>query len=223
MKRSVRTPVISSKVWASRSEPKVQVPIDWVSPRVNKAEPWTRGKMPVAMVIGLIIRKERPSIRFSPLKIRSRTILRSNSKKILAMSWDFSAQSSREAVNFSMHSFSIVANLSWRSNLSTMRKASPIASEVSALTASTNSVSSTGACQSQTGRLAFWANSLILVITCCNCSWPNITAPSITLSGNWLASDSTMTTAFSVPATTKSRSEERDSVVNGFNTYSPLI
>ena len=223
MNLSERTPDISSKVWASRSEPKVQVPIDWVSPRVNKAEPWTRGRIPVAMVIGRIIRKVRPSILFSPDKILSRTMLRSNSKKILAISLSFSAHSSLEALIFSAVAFWISANLFWRSNLSTILKASPTAASASALTASIKAVSSAGFTQSHTGRFTCFANSSISLITVCCCSWPNITAPNITDSGKQLASDSTITTAFSEPATTKSRSETFDSEVNGFNTYWPSM
>ena len=223
MNLSERTPDISSKIWASRSEPRVQVPIDCVSPRVNKAEPWTRGRIPVAMVIGRIIRKVRPSIRFSPAKILSRTMFLSSSKKILAISLSFSAQASLDAFNSSVTSFWIWANLSWRSSLSTIRKASPTASWALVFTASIKAVSSCGFTQSQAGLFTFLANSSISLITVCCCSWPYITAPSITDSGKQLASDSTITTAFSEPDTTKSRSETFDSEVNGFNTYWPSM
>jgi hypothetical protein len=38
----------------------------WVSPRVNRAEPWVRGRTPERMVIGRTVRVSRPSIRGSP-------------------------------------------------------------------------------------------------------------------------------------------------------------
>ncbi len=50
--------------------------------------------------------------------------------------------------------------------------------------------------------------------------WPNITAPSITSSESSLASDSTMSTASEVPATTRSRALSFSSSMVGFSTYS---
>ena len=64
--------------------------------------------------------------------------------------------------------------------------------------------------------------SLIAWITACICWWPNTTAPSITSSGSSFASDSTISTACSVPATTRSSCEVFSSVAVGFSTYWPL-
>ena len=50
--------------------------------------------------------------------------------------------------------------------------------------------------------------------------WPNITAPSMISSGSSFASDSTMSTASPVPATTSSSALSFTSSTVGFSTYS---
>ena len=52
-------------------------------------------------------------------------------------------------------------------------------------------------------------------MTACCCWWPNTTAPSITSSGSSLASDSTISTAASVPATTRLSADVASSVLVG--------
>ncbi len=47
----------------------------WVSPRVNSAEPWVRGSTPAFTMMGRTVLKSRPSMRGSPLRMRSRTML----------------------------------------------------------------------------------------------------------------------------------------------------
>ncbi len=54
------------------------------------------------------------------------------------------------------------------------------------------------------------------------CWWPNTTAPSITSSLSWSASDSTISTAASVPATTRSSLLFLRALGPGLSTYSPL-
>ena len=77
--------------------------------------------------------------------------------------------------------------------------------------------------QSHTVTPASSANSLIKLITGFISLRPNSTAPNITSSDNSFASDSTISTACSVPATTKLSSVSTSSVVVGLSTYSPLI
>ena len=43
---------------------KVQTTSAWVSPRVNSAEPWVRGRMPTSATIGRTVVRSRPSTRF---------------------------------------------------------------------------------------------------------------------------------------------------------------
>ena len=67
-----------------------------------------------------------------------------------------------------------------------------------------NALSSAGAVQTIGGRPASFASERIASIATCICSWPNITAPSMTSSDSRSACDSTMSTASCVPATTRS-------------------
>ncbi len=49
--------------------PSVATTSAWVSPRVNSAEPWARGRMPTSAAIGRTVRVSRPSIRRLPRSI----------------------------------------------------------------------------------------------------------------------------------------------------------
>ena len=60
-----------------------------------------------------------------------------------------------------------------------------------------------GASHFHFGLPAFATSSLMALIATCICWWPNTTAPSITSSERPFASDSTISTAASVPATTR--------------------
>ena len=75
----------------------------------------------------------------------------------------------------------------------------------------------------QSGFLHSLASSSIISITGTNPSWPNLTAFNISSSVNPLASDSTIKTAFFVPATTKSNFESFSCSLDGLRMYSPLI
>ena len=60
------------------------------------------------------------------------------------------------------------------------------------------------------------------LIATCICSWPNTTAPSITSSDRLFASDSTISTASAVPATTRSSFEVLRSVAVGIQQVLPV-
>ena len=92
----------------------------------------------------------------------------------------------------------------------------------SAATRATSASSLAGAFQSHAGLAAASASSLIAWIAACICSWPNTTAPSITSSDSSCASDSTISTACSVPATTRLSFESFSCVAVGLSTYWPL-
>jgi hypothetical protein len=66
-------------------------------------------------------------------------------------------------------------------------------------------------------------SSLIAAIATLPWSWPKTTAPSMISSLNCWASDSTISTAASVPATTSSIWLFASWVWPGFSTYSPLM
>ncbi len=66
------------------------MPSDWVSPRVNSTEPWTRGSTPTSMVIGRMVLVSRPSAR-RPRRIESRSACLQISPQIspTSFSWAF--------------------------------------------------------------------------------------------------------------------------------------
>ena len=82
MKRSRYSPASASMICSSRPVPRVTVTSAWVSPRVNSAEPWVRGSTPTRTVIGRTVRVSRPSMRGSPSRIWLRTIFDSRLKNI---------------------------------------------------------------------------------------------------------------------------------------------
>ena len=86
-----------------------------------------------------------------------------------------------------------------------------------------NGSSFAGGVQSQAGLPASRTRSLMAAIAILLCSWPNTTPPSMISSLNCLASDSTISTAACVPATTRSMAEPSSCVLPGFSTYSPLM
>ena len=70
---------------------------------------------------------------------------------------------------------------------------------------------------------AFSASLMMASITGWKCRWPNITAPSMMSSVSSLASDSTISTASAVPATTRSSWLSSISSSVGLSTYSLLM
>ena len=49
--------------WTSEDEPSVAIVMTWVSPRVNRPEPWARGRTPTSTEIWRSSVRPRPSIR----------------------------------------------------------------------------------------------------------------------------------------------------------------
>ena len=78
-------------------------------------------------------------------------------------------------------------------------------------------------CPADRGRPASSASDSIASMAGCICSWPNITAPSMTSSDSTSASDSTMSTASLVPATTRSSCDSLSSLTVGFSKYWPSL
>ena len=77
-----------------------------------------------------------------------------------------------------------------------------IGSAISSTAVSSSAVSA--GWKSRGSLAAFSASLMIASMTGWKCLWPNMTAPSMTSSASSLASDSTISTASSVPATTRS-------------------
>ena len=68
-------PVSASTYCSSSPVPSVATTIAWVSPRVNSAEPWVRGRMPTSETIWRTVFRSRPSMREPVSRMFQRTIL----------------------------------------------------------------------------------------------------------------------------------------------------
>ena len=190
---------------SSRPVPSVVATSACVSPRVNSAEPWVRGSTPVRIVIGRTVRVSRPSMRGSPSRIWLRTIFdfhveAGSSRTTLASAGRPRRSTQRVRARCAG---SRRASASARSSLHAIGlvAARPRPARAILLDAAPSSLA--GGSQSQVGLPPSSASSLIALIAACICSWPNTTAPSITSSDSSCASDSTISTACSVPATTR--------------------
>ena len=69
----VTSPVSESMRWLSVELPSVVTHRDCVSPRVNSAEPWARGRMPGWISMGRTVLVSRPSMRVPSSRMRLRT------------------------------------------------------------------------------------------------------------------------------------------------------
>ncbi len=65
---------MSSRTCSSSMVPSVVTARAWVSPRVNRAEPWVRGRTPISQVMGLISSRPRPSTRSPLSRMLSRSV-----------------------------------------------------------------------------------------------------------------------------------------------------
>ena len=108
-----------------------------------------------------------------------------------------------------------------RSILSTTRYASVMPDCAPLRTASARASSTGAVSTSHLGLPASRASASMASMAACIRSWPNMTASSITDSGSIFASDSTISTAFFVPATTRSRSDAAVCSKVGLRTNSP--
>jgi hypothetical protein len=78
-------------------------------------------------------------------------------------------------------------------------------------------------CPVHFGLPASATSALMVSIATCICWWPNTTAPSITSSDSSAASDSTISTASLVPATTSSSCDSFSSLTVGLSRYWPFL
>ena len=208
-------------ICSSRPVPRVTVTNACVSPRVKSAEPCVRGSTPTRTVIGRTVRVSRPSMRGSPSRIWLRTIddsrLNATSLTRLATGPPSLPTPTASKVRFQMPSIA-----SERAFFCLMRKASRKSASASSFTRAISASSLAGAWNCQAGLPATSASSSIAWIAACICSWPNITPPSITSSESSSASDSTIITPCSVPATTRLSLDSLSCVAVGLQTYSPF-
>ncbi len=211
-------------VCESRSVPSVVATTAWVSPRVKMAEPWARGSTPVRISMARTVRVSRPSMRGSPARIWSRTILASMSNSIESTLTESTLVSSVASAAFT--SAVATRRACVRACLLRIWYAASILvwarPPILAISASSLAGSAHSPVSSHSGLPASRTSSWIALMAILPWSWPKTTAPSMMSSGSWSASDSTISTAASVPATTRSSFEFRRSVLPGFRTYSPL-
>ena len=105
-------------IWPSRAVPSVIATIAWVSPRVNSAEPCTRGSPPVFTVIGRTVTRSRPSMRVLVRSTLARIELYSSSLNSLPRSAVFQPASTAFGFSDSTTSFFSFEIASRRSILS---------------------------------------------------------------------------------------------------------
>ncbi len=75
------SPSISSMICSSKTVPRVVTARAWVSPRVNRAEPWVRGRRSISQAIGRMSFVPRPSVRRRLSSIEARTTAYSTSSR----------------------------------------------------------------------------------------------------------------------------------------------
>ena len=181
-----------------------------------------RGSTPTRTLIGRTVSVSRPSMRGSPSRIWLRTIFDSSPNRISPTRFESSGVSS-PAFTCSISLARISSRRVLRACFWRRRYASRRSLSASSAMRPTSSSSFSAGFQSHAGLAAMSASSLIAWIAACICSCPNTTEPSITSSESSFASDSTISTACSVPATTRLRALSLSWVAVGLSTYSPLI
>ena len=186
-----------------------------VSPLVNKAEPWASGNKLTSHWIGRTVLVSRPSIR--------RPVESTFSRIVWCITFSIASPTNAVSTSFSSGTLALTSSANCpktvaRSCLSVMLKASLYLSPKSFKIRLLKLVYSSGKLGTSHFSLpASAANSLINLITSWKLSNPNITEPSITSSESSLASDSTIKTPSSVPATVNSNSEVACCSILGFN------
>ena len=192
---------MSSYTCSSSMVPKVATASDWVSPRVNSAEPCGRGSTPISQVMGRISSVPRPSTRTPLSRMLLRKILYSMSSKSASNNF-FCASSSSCSAYFSAKAVFTDAIASRRSCLPFTKQAFSICGSASASIAS---LFSRATCSGESGSFSFPARARsssckrhIAAIKSCAFS----KAPSITSSDTSFAPPSTIVKPSAVPATT---------------------
>ena len=188
------------------SVPSVATTSAWVSPRVNSAEPWVRGSTPVRISIGRTVRVSRPSMRGSPSQDLAAHDLGFDVEQDVA---DLRPRrrSPPSAVSAGDHSRPSTSRMAWRAGLlvcgSGRRRAAWLRP---APRPWRSSASSFGGGAPVPLRLAGVAHQFVDRVDGDVASARGRTprAPSMISSDSCWASDSTISTAASVPATTRS-------------------
>ena len=91
-------------ICSSSDVPRVAETIAWVSPRVNRADPWARGSSPTSHSMGRISSPLRPSWRV-PESVSSRKAFLAASSKHTLAAVDFSGAAAASGANCATHAF----------------------------------------------------------------------------------------------------------------------
>ena len=118
MNASLYVPCNASIHCSSSLVPSVATTMACVSPRVNSAEPWVRGRNGASTTIGRTVTRSRPSMRLLVSRMFQRTILASSSLNTPATSCiGRSGLSSPSGKKCSIAFFFTAETASWRSAL----------------------------------------------------------------------------------------------------------
>ncbi len=191
---------------ASLVVPSARLVSTWVSPRVNRPEPWTRGRMPASVVMSRISSALRPSGRCFSTAMRRRMMLFCSASKARPKSAEASGSGSAPRID-SAAAERTAATLSRRSSLACSRVASArsLPNDFSTLAASLSST--TIGATSHLGLPAFFCSSSCAAQRVRISSWAIWRASSIVSSSTSVAPASTIEIASTVPATTRSSSD----------------
>ncbi len=222
MKLSLYSPSNASMICSSVPVPSVVTTKACVSPRVNKAEPCARGRIPTSATIGRTSTVLRPSIRPPVLRMPPRTTSASADLNFAVTT--SAPMPASSLVNFSTAWSRSALTFAWRSSLICSLYASVKGAANSALRSSPSFLIAGSSSVISHGSFAhISARSIIVSITGWKPFQPNITASSMMSSESCSASDSTINTPSCVPATTRSRSLSAICSIVGLRMNSPSL
>ena len=216
-------PWSASTYCSSSPVPSVATASAWVSPRVNSALPWVRGRMPTSQTIGLTVRQVAPVDALLGVEdARADDVLLG----LLEGARHFAGHACRRrrpgtsaATTLLLDGGDAVAALMLGGDGISLAQL-----RLGERRARARPVSPSSLGLSSQGSLAARSASLTMASsTGWKCFCPYITAPSMMSSDSSLASDSTISTASAVPATTRSSALSGISSIIGFSTYWPPI
>ena len=183
--------------------PSVAATRAWVSPRVNSAEPWARGRYSTSDEMGRISFTLRPSTRMPFSTISRRTSAFSTFSKA-SRTLGLSVSSAPTAATTSSNTASMALA---RASFSCTERACSTFALASSFTRATRAGSAAAASNAMRGLAALPMSSFCIRASTLHCSKPKASASSILSSAISLPPDSTMRMASSVPAITISSGE----------------
>ena len=205
-------PSSASMYCSSSPVPSVATTRACVSPRVNRAEPWVRGRTPTSATIGRTVLRSRPSMRMPVSRMFQRTTLASASLNTSPMCCLSSAAlgafaGQQRAGDLGLGGVDRLVALLLAGDACRRRAGRPRRARGSRFSRAewSGGLEVARLLGGLLGQLDDRVDHRL------EAAWPNMTAPSMTSSESSLASDSTISTASAVPATTRSSVDCRSS------------